>query len=381
MNFEKIICPLCQAGDSETVYSKDHAVLFGNDLRSCLLSQHICLHCGLIHTNPQPTSESLSEFYESYFMYGEQSDDPLRDRQLGFLVEHVPPRGKTLFDIGAHNGTFMDLAARAGFAVAGIEPSDPAREEAKSRFGIELIPGFFNESVMEEVGGPYDVVVLNHVLEHVKNPVDVLRLAGMATAPGGMVFVEVPDMENPQTDNIADFFTPEHTVYFTSGTMAQAAGRAGLVLQHLERDRQKHAFRALLRKAGPEDDLNEGVKGEYDGARAIMDGYIERKKRFMKEMTERLKGANRKIIVYGAGMHTAQLFRSGILDGFTVEAVVDSNAQRWGSRFDGFEVQSPDILADNQATVVISSYESQESIARYLEDFFPNVQQIKLYGS
>jgi len=379
MEFEKIVCPICEGDSGKTVYEKDHAVLFGNELRPCSLVQVICCDCGLIYTNPQPTTASLNEFYDQYFMYGELGDDPLRGRQLSFLLDHVQPAGKTLFDIGAHNGTFMNLAAGAGFEVMGIEPSARARQEAESRFGMKLLPGFFTESNIGSAVNDYDVVVLNHVLEHVKNPLEVLRLAGEITAEGGSVFVEVPDMENPQTDNMADFFTPEHTVYFTTGTLAMAASKVGLVLEHLERDEQKHAFRVLLRKAECQEVSREKHREECTRSQGIMEEYSARKRLFHQEIKERLRGISGKIIVYGAGLHTAQLFRSGVLEGLNVEAVVDSNPQRWGSLFDGFEVLSPQLLADGKFTVVISSHESQQQIADYLVDNFPESRPVKLY--
>jgi hypothetical protein len=121
------------------------------------------------------------------------------------------------------------------------------------------------------------------------------------------------------------------------------------------------------------------LKNEYDINKQIMVGYKSRKQDFIQNLKSKIKPNIKKIILYGAGMHTTQLLQTGLLNNIKIDCIVDSNIKKHGMLFEGYEVQSPEILKEKNITVLISSYDSQEEISKYLTDNFPNIIQIKLY--
>jgi FlaA1/EpsC-like NDP-sugar epimerase len=86
---------------------------------------------------------------------------------------------------------------------------------------------------------------------------------------------------------------------------------------------------------------------------------------------DRLRHCKGPVFVYGAGIHTAQLFQNtGLAARNPVLAVVDRDAKKWGQSLAGIPVISPDqLIADPRGVpVVVSSYCSETAIARDLAE-------------
>jgi SAM-dependent methyltransferase len=95
-----------------------------------------------------------------------------------------------LLDIGCGTGEFLDVAARSGFSVLGIEPSPTASAIAARTHEV-----LKTEFLDAETGGRrFDAVVLWSVLEHVPSPAEVLARAAALTEPGGILALRVPDV-------------------------------------------------------------------------------------------------------------------------------------------------------------------------------------------
>jgi 2-polyprenyl-3-methyl-5-hydroxy-6-metoxy-1,4-benzoquinol methylase len=85
----------------------------------------------------------------------------------------------------------------------------------------------------------FDLVTLNKVLEHVVDPVAMLARAGDHVAPGGAVYVELPDGEvaTPLGPGREEFGL-EHYHAFSMTSMCLMASRAGLVVRNAARLRE-----------------------------------------------------------------------------------------------------------------------------------------------
>ena len=94
------------------------------------------------------------------------------------------------------------------------------------------------------------MVTLNKVLEHVVDPVAMLRHAHDFLEPGGFVYVELPDGEEARSEGPGreEFFIDHHHV-FSMESMRVLADRAGFRCDHVERLREpssKFTLRAFL---------------------------------------------------------------------------------------------------------------------------------------
>jgi len=372
---KQINCPLCNSQNFEIVYKRRYKMWSKNKLLVWLAQQVICKDCGMIFTNPQPTNKTLDWFYKSDMRYGKPSEF-FRRSQIDFINNNILENCKTIFDIGAFDGTFLNIAKNRGYNVSGIEPSEEGIHRAMEKYGIKIIKGFFNEEFLNNFNDKFDIVTIRHVLEHIQNPINFLKLAINITNPRKYLYIEVPDASRPFTDNIADFFSNQHIMYYTETTLKNIANILSLRVVIVEKLQEIPIIRILLKNEKIE---KHSLKNEYDINKQIMVGYKSRKEDFIQNLKSKITPNIKKIILYGAGMHTTQLLQTGLLDNIKINCIVDSNIKKHGLLFEGYKVQNPKILREKNIPILISSYDSQEEISKYLTDNFPHIIQIKLY--
>jgi len=76
--------------------------------------------------------------------------------------------------------------------VIGIEP-DPSRAVAARERGLEVYNQFLDAEFIGRKG-PFDVVMLSDVIEHVPSPDKLIRLSMLALRPGGYMLISVPNV-------------------------------------------------------------------------------------------------------------------------------------------------------------------------------------------
>ncbi len=105
---------------------------------------------------------------------------------------------------------------------------------SRDRYGVDVVVG---DAVTADIEGPFDVVTMWHVLEHLPEPVAALERAAELLAPGGRLIVSVPNNDSWQArlggDDWLHLDIPRHIYHFTprSLTLARGAGRSS----HVER--------------------------------------------------------------------------------------------------------------------------------------------------
>jgi 2-polyprenyl-3-methyl-5-hydroxy-6-metoxy-1,4-benzoquinol methylase len=153
-----------------------------------------CRACGLVQMNPLPPpggapGEDYAGFdLENYRKFMAEFRIPQYERDLAFLREHAS--GDRLLDIGCGTGEFLDVAARAGFRVSGLEPSPTAAGIAGRRHPV--VQGEL--ASLEFKAGMFDAVTAWSVLEHVPAPTEFLKKVHGLLAPGGCFALRVPDV-------------------------------------------------------------------------------------------------------------------------------------------------------------------------------------------
>lgn len=152
-----------------------------------------------------------------------------------------------LLDVGAGLGVFPYAVKRAGWHCTAIDPDERAVAHMRDHVGVEAIRGDFMEIGRLE---QFDIVTFNKVLEHVEDPVAMLRRAQQFVAPGGFIYLELPDGEMAAEAHAGreEFFV-EHLHVFSFVSIAMLADRAGfrpLLVERLQEPSTKFTLRAFL---------------------------------------------------------------------------------------------------------------------------------------
>ncbi len=104
------------------------------------------------------------------------------------IISGFKKSGRVL-EIGCSTGIMLDLLKKRGWQVRGVELSQAAARVAQKR-GIKVVVDNFNKINLKE---KFDVVILNHTLEHLENPVEIIKKIKNLLLTGGLIYIDLPN--------------------------------------------------------------------------------------------------------------------------------------------------------------------------------------------
>jgi 2-polyprenyl-3-methyl-5-hydroxy-6-metoxy-1,4-benzoquinol methylase len=113
------------------------------------------------------------------------------DAEFRFLPHPRSTSTARLLDVGCGNGSFLALAAKAGWTCFGCDPDTSARRTAGGS-GATIRAG--SAEVWNDAAGSFDAITMHHVLEHVPDPVQTLRTLHRLLRPGGFLYLDLPNI-------------------------------------------------------------------------------------------------------------------------------------------------------------------------------------------
>jgi SAM-dependent methyltransferase len=198
--------------------------------------------CGGVYLNPRPAPAALGRIYPSdYYSYD------FAQKLGGFVMrfkalaerakvrEYLPmlSRGARVLDIGCGDGHLLaDLrAADPSLRCEGVEFSATAAAAAE-RAGFHIYRG-----PIETVDLPlrtFDLIIMNQLIEHVREPIEVLRRTARALRPGGHLFIETPNLDALDARLFrrrywGGYHLPRHFHLFDTRTLPALVRQAGLM--------------------------------------------------------------------------------------------------------------------------------------------------------
>lgn len=195
-----------------------------------------CECCGLIFIESVP--DNINIYYPDNYYYIPKSLDYIAkasdyERYKIDIVKRFATVGK-LLEIGPAYGSFAYLAKEAGFDVEVVEMSERCCRFIRDVIGVRAI------NTNDPIGavqneGPYDVITLWHVLEHLPNPWSALETISARLKSGGVLVIAAPNPDAFQFSLMGRFWphldAPRHVVLIPMRVLEQRAKRHGLVLE------------------------------------------------------------------------------------------------------------------------------------------------------
>ncbi len=223
-------CRLCGATVGQRSIGRERRLDLGQWLMRCC-------HCGGGYLDPAMTESAETAFYaggayrRAYPVECARSPEEViagqrlretADWRVGRLLLRLAP-GARVLEVGSGYGAFLGRlhARRPDLILSAIEPDRAVRTA-----GLDGAPVAFFDRI-DDTQGLFDVIVLYHVLEHLRDPATTLTALAARLAPGGRVVAEVPDESGPWPG--WSQVHAAHLNYFSMASLRRLFGCAGLV--------------------------------------------------------------------------------------------------------------------------------------------------------
>lgn len=200
-----------------------------------------CASCGHIMQTPLPSDEELRRAYSVDYAphrpaWKETGWPPwkvLRELTTQRRIRRLKHYGKghKLLEVGSGGGDFLYAARRAGWDVRAVEYSNRSAEAVRSDLGFDVRTGELRRGLWKE--REFDVVVLWSVLEHVRDPLEILLTAGSYLRPEGLLLLQLPTLYGIERgmwfgEYWALLDLPRHLNFFSMESLAYLCNRAGM---------------------------------------------------------------------------------------------------------------------------------------------------------
>ncbi|MBI2673310.1 class I SAM-dependent methyltransferase [Candidatus Woesearchaeota archaeon] len=239
-HFEAVNCVICNKDNSEFLFERDGFKIVK------------CKSCGLIYVNPRLNMKRLNEMYnkneispKDYYLENKESEARILERRINFIKKHKS-KGK-LLDVGCSIGTFLAIAKKHGFDAYGIDINKSAVEYAKNlglNAEVKDLSSFKDKS--------FDIVILNDVLEHVENPIKMLKDIKRIMKEDGILEISTPNigsiLANISGKKWLHIKPNEHLYYFSPKTLAKILELSSFNLVEYKSFNRVREINVILRK-------------------------------------------------------------------------------------------------------------------------------------
>jgi 2-polyprenyl-3-methyl-5-hydroxy-6-metoxy-1,4-benzoquinol methylase len=250
-------CPMCGSADFSFVAAgREHEFMHTTEDLFYVVR---CRSCNLVFLNPRPDDSMLEIIYPADYhchvdsfarTAGAKSlwvalRRKLHDafgfpRQIRNILKSLPihpQRTIDILDIGCGNGEALDVFAKeAPMAVVttGLDFSAPVLQRVAAK-GHKTILQNISDLQLDE--NAYDVIYCANVIEHLADPMDLLRNTHKALRSGGLFICETPNFDSLDSHLFAGsghwggYHFPRHWTFFTRETLSKMATEAGLRIE------------------------------------------------------------------------------------------------------------------------------------------------------
>jgi SAM-dependent methyltransferase len=230
-----------------------------------------CARCSLVYTLPRLSPAAIEAMYQTDYWKSDAAKDfgytdYLADEPL--YVKTFTMRGRWIARFRSPPGRALDVGCAAGFAltalqelgydVQGVEISRAMVEVARRRLGAERVHHGTLDGLAasEALRGPFDLITMFDVVEHVEDPVALLAIARRLLAPGGIVVLETQNVRSAFARLLGvrwqHYKFQEHLYHFDPATVRALLANAGFeVVACTPRRGGKYvSLRFLVERAG-----------------------------------------------------------------------------------------------------------------------------------
>lgn len=182
-DFRPIKCPTCEVDDAKVLGIRRRRTGAAVETRIVC-----CRRCGLIYPNPFPyPTQNVYDDPEGYFSAHDTAVKLEQNRAMARELASIAG-GQRLLDVGSGRGELLAAAIAEGFDAHGTEISPTMADDAERIYGVRPAVCALEDYEAE----PFDVIVLNAVIEHVHNPDSFVAAARRLIKDSGVLYIDTP---------------------------------------------------------------------------------------------------------------------------------------------------------------------------------------------
>ena len=328
-----------------------------------------CLDCGHVVNSAFDQAqvsydgrfENTLTFSPRYRQYAEVTADR--------LINRYGLDGKRIVEIGCGSGDFLRLLCSAGNHGEGYDPSQPTSRSRAGRGSVEIIGRNFAAEDVREA----DFVCCRHVLEHLPEPMDLLRQLreSMAIRADAVVFFEVPNgLFTLDRLGIWDIIH-EHVSYFTPSSLVRAFLGAGFTVCCAESAFDDQYLWLEARVDGQASPSRSPKRPPDPLYRSFSARFAEKIAQWRRRIDE-LRSDRRHVVIWGAGAKGVMFLNLlRVTKSAAIDCVVDVNPRKHGHFVPlmGQKIVGPDwLLQDPPDVVVVMNPEYEREVRSMIDD-------------
>lgn len=261
VRWDDAACPLCGQRD-------EHLLLEAADPNPCSrpalrFAVVRCRACTLVYTNPRPDPSCIGRFYPTDYRPHRR---PRKMRHVGkpsvvarWSGRACPERdgdlpwagSGRLLDFGCGGGSYLKRMADHGWQVTGLDAAVGAVRQIQEELGLRALVGTLPHPDLAPAS--FDVVTMWHSIEHVHDPLAILRAAWDVLVPGGKLVVACPNVESWAFRAFGPAWfgldLPRHLTHFSPHTLRTALTAAGFQVDSVRPIRHSDWLRSSAKLA------------------------------------------------------------------------------------------------------------------------------------
>lgn len=252
-------------------------------------------------------------------------------------------RGNLVVEIGSNDGVLLKNFKKLGAKVLGI---DPARNIAAlaTKEGVPTLPHFFSARLAKQVAKKYGkakVITGNNVFAHIHDLDEVVKSVKELLDESGVFIIEFPYLVDFLDNNVFDSIYHEHLSYLSVRPLDKFFKSFGMQIFDCERTPvQGGSIRIFVKKQGGKYKLTKNVTNllDLEGEKGLdrIQTYlkfakkVEKSKKYLNNLLEKLKKQNKKIVGYGAPGRSTTLLNYFGINNKILGYIVDDNPHKIG---------------------------------------------------
>ena len=338
----------------------------------------VCHKCSHVQLMARPTPEQLDFIYlGEYTSVLEKGVLSSADKMqldckafFDFSDSGKLPIDGCVLEIGCFDGSFLSLFK--GRKLIGCEPN-PMGSMAAKRYGVEVVPKYFSADDFEDCS--IDLVVMRHLIEHLAEPLDILKACRQIIKPTGQLLIETPTIEHTLTRHVVGNFYHQHLHYFSRESLPLILQRAGFeIVAHGIKDFRQYVVATKV------DVISATLDDSHAPYAAMICKQIENFNRYLEilrlDMAKWFANNFGRIAIYGASSTATGIVFAGGLPPARLAYLVDADPRKHGKLLPGTDcaVYPPEHLREDPVdTVFIASDFFKEEIKLLLKVNYSDV--------